>query len=165
MRTQRIRAVGLILVNTRGEILILRERNLKPHLHKFDGMRSIPLETVRSTETLEHAVHRLVQEELPGLSVPEFEFQGMYWTPCPTPNVWSWIYTAQTDSFELPAVGDEVDQHSWVEPRRILGLWLRPTVYEMVDDYRRGVRNKHPHRSYRRVAHSEEEHDSLLTRR
>lgn len=161
---ERIRAVGLILVNPMDEILILRERNPKPHYHKFDGMRSIPLETVQGTETLEHAVQRLVDEEVPGISIRELALQGCYWTPCPTSNVWNWVYTARSDTLELPTFGDEVDLHTWLDPERALELWLRPAVYEMIDDFRNSIRDKHPHRPYRRVAHSEKEHGSLLTR-
>lgn len=164
MAAHRIRAVGLILANPMDEILILRERNPKPHYHKFEGMRSIPLETVQGTESLERALERLVEEEVPGVSVRNLAYQGTYWTPCPTRNVWNWVYTAQSDTLELPALGDEVDLHTWLDPEHALELWLRPAVYEMITDFRNSARDRHPHRPYRRVAQSEEEHGSLLTR-
>lgn len=161
MRTTRIRAVGLILSNEHGDVLTLRELNPKPQIHKFEGMRSIPLETVQGDEALEHAVRRLVEEELPGLLVTEFVFQGRYWTPCPRPNVWNWVYTAQSNVTDLPAVGDEVEELKWMNPRDVLKLWLRPAVYEMVLDFQHGVRNPSLHRTFRRVAQSEDEHAVL----
>jgi hypothetical protein len=139
-RKLRVRGVALIVQSPHDwkNILIIRELESKPHLGKYPGMFSIPMETSRPDEEDEAAIARLVSEELPGfkdfLKVEE-ERRGVYRI---TPGVWVSLYVAQASISTLPTLSKtvgEVEGHAWMRVDQILKLWLRQGAREMLTDY------------------------------
>ena len=53
MAVRRVRGVALIVENPEGKILVLQECESKPHLGKYPGMFSIPMETSKPNEPVE----------------------------------------------------------------------------------------------------------------
>lgn len=140
MKIQRIRGVALIVQNPKGEILILQEYQTKPHLGKYCGMFSIPMETSEPGEPDYHTVVRLVREELPGCdflcgSVPLTHI-GVYRI---VPHVWVNLYSITTTDNRLPdsekKEDEEVGNYQWIFPTKALNLWLRQGACEMISDF------------------------------
>lgn len=132
----RVRGVALIIEHpSSGHILTLREMEDKPWLGKLAGMRSIPMETLRDSESHDEAIQRLIHEELSDLPVlPDIMRIGAYLI---VPRIWVTLYTARSASTDLTEVAKthEVDSHAWVSPEQALGLWLRRGAQEMIQDY------------------------------
>lgn len=131
----RTRGVALFVRNASGRILILREWETKPHLGKFMGMYSIPMETSLPGESDQAALRRLVREELPGLEDQvriDLGRVGLYRI---VPRVWVSLYVATMNSLNLPLKKtNEVGDYAWIEPERVLTLWLRQGAPEMIAD-------------------------------
>ena len=132
---RRTRGVALFVRNFEEAILILREFENKPHLGKYTGMYSIPMETSKPGEPDSMALERLVREELPGLE------NQIRINPCRVgwyrivPRVWVSLYAAVMDSRNLPLKKtNEVGDHAWIESECIFTLWLRQGANEMIND-------------------------------
>lgn len=139
-----IRGVALVVVNPDNEILILQEFELKPHLGKYPGMFSIPMETSRPGEPDRSALVRLVAEELSGfaakLGIREARC-GVYRI---VPRVWVSLYAATVPDATLPnSEGgiSEVGNYGWVSLSDVVKLWLRQGAREMIEDYAAGRSN------------------------
>lgn len=131
----RIRGVALFVRNTSGSVLILREWENKPHLGKFAGMHSIPMETSQPGESDPAALKRLIREELPGLENQIGINPGRIGLYRIVSRVWVSLYPATMDSSDLPLnKTDEVGDYAWIEPERVLTLWLRQGAPEMIAD-------------------------------
>ena len=138
-RILRVRGVALIVSNPRGEILIIQELQTKPHLGKYTGMFSPPMETSRERERDCSTIVRLIDEELPGLAGHikiENERQGVYRI---VPGVWVSLYVGQTRDSRLPTPDarskEEVGTYLWVPPCEAITFWLRQGAGEMLTDY------------------------------
>ncbi|MBI5405382.1 MAG: NUDIX hydrolase [Candidatus Kerfeldbacteria bacterium] len=137
-RHRRIRGVALIVINPSGHIMVLQELEDKPHLGKYAGMWSIPMETLEPSETHYAGLRRLMTEELPGLRVEHLSLDcapiGCYRIAA---QVWVTLYVARASTFDLPKPnGDrEVGQHEWVPIAEGLNRWLRRGAAEMIEDY------------------------------
>lgn len=131
----RTRGVALFIRNPSGDILILRELETKPHLGKYAGMYSIPMETSRPGEPEPMALARMIAEELPGLEhVVQVNPQRVGWYRI-VPRVWVSLYTASMDCTNLPAGHVvEVGEYAWLSATAALKLWLRQGAPEMISD-------------------------------
>jgi hypothetical protein len=140
-----IRAVSLIVIHPAGgKILILEERNNKPHLGKYAGMFSIPMETSHPGEADFLALLRLHQEELPGLlleSLPGILVGEYQVVPGARANLYA--TTATTSSLHLPRLfcDPDVGNHQWVSPQKAMSLPLRQGAFEMIGDFVAGLQN------------------------
>lgn len=139
MVSGRIRGVALLVRNPDQAILILRELETKPHLGKYAGMQSIPMETSRPNEPDCLALERLVQEELPGLEDQvRINPQRVGWYRI-VPRVWVSLYIGVISSSDLPTSQvSEVGGYAWVDQGTALRLWLRQGAREMITD---GIHN------------------------
>ena len=131
-----IRGVALIAVNPLHEVLVGKELQPKPHLGKYPGTCSPPMETLHRGESQIDALKRLIQEELDGLPGIEIESipHGEYWIA----SARATLYVGHTRSSRLPALGkgmSDVGGHRWIRPEDALGLWLRRGAWEMLSDY------------------------------
>lgn len=138
-RTLRVRGVALIVSNPRREVLIIQELQTKPHLGKYAGMFSPPMETSHKGEQDRSTIARLVDEELPGLAGHikiEDKRRGVYRI---VPGVWVSLYVGQIQDSLLPIPNEkskeEVGEYIWVLPENALALWLRQGAREMLSDY------------------------------
>lgn len=99
------------------------------------GMYSIPMETSLPGESDHAALQRLVREELPGLEDQiriDLGRVGLYRI---VPRVWVSLYVAMMNSLNLPLKKtNEVGDYAWIEPERVLTLWLRQGAPEMIAD-------------------------------
>lgn len=138
----KVRGVALVITNPVGEILILQEFEHKPHLGKFFGMFSIPMETSLPGEDDDSALRRLLEEEVPGLAVTISLKIGTYLI---TPTVLVTLYTGEVNTTQLPAKApeEEVGGHQWKIPKDAQGLWLRQGAAEMLEDYTEGKISVH----------------------
>src|ERR1035437_1708478 len=123
----RIRGVALIVSNPSCEILIIQELQTKPHIGKYAGMFSPPMETSQKGERDHSAITRLINEELPGLAGHiqiEDKRRGVYRI---VPGVWVSLYIGQVQNSLLPTSDEqsrkEVGEYLWVSPRDALALW------------------------------------------
>ena len=137
MGREKIRGVALIVNNPRGEILILKEFKDKPHLGKYAGMFSIPMETLETQEDDISALIRLIEEELPGFGARiqlEPRSIGHYRI---AEDAWARLYLASVPDCSLPdAVEDgEVGDYKWIVPTEALSLWLRQGAKDIIQDY------------------------------
>jgi len=146
MAVRRVRGVALIVENPEGKILVLQECESKPHLGKYPGMFSIPMETSKPNEPDHSAVARLIDEELPGLDLPIDGMLARIGSYRIVPRVWVKLFFTKARSTDLPTPKDsknkEVGDHQWVVPEEALGLWLRQGAHEMISDFvgsRKGV--------------------------
>lgn len=140
MVSQHVRGVALIVQNPRGEILVLQEHESKPHLGKYPGMFSIPMETSKPSEPDSCAVVRLIKEELPGLRlVADGTLNAPIGSYRVVPRVWVRLFCIKADNANLPDSDDsnnkEVGNHQWVVPEKALSLWLRQGAHEMISDF------------------------------
>lgn len=141
MILHRIRAVALMVVNPHGDVLTLQEFVAKPHVGKYPGMFSIPMETRRLGEDDRAALKRLVEEELPGLDA-DLEVSdrpiGVYRI---VPHVWVKLYLAQMARDTLPCQREDMDvgNHAWRTLEEATTLWLRQGALEMLTDYQQGL--------------------------
>lgn len=137
-RAFRARGVALIVSNPRGEVLIVRELESKPHIGKYAGMFSPPMETSQDGEPDCLALARLVDEELPGLANHikiDSRRRGIYRV---VRGAWVSLYVGQSQNSLLPTPdkrSEEVEGHTWVFPKNALTLWLRQGAREMLADY------------------------------
>jgi len=142
--TTRLRAVSLVVRNPAGEILVLEELTTKPHLGKYAGMLSIPMETCDPGQDYLTTLRQLHDEELAGLSSIRIPGQpvGVYRV---APKAWARLYTAESDTFQLPAASldghVDVRNHRWIRPELASTLWLRRGALEMIQDCVAGNRN------------------------
>lgn len=134
-----VRGVALIVSNPRHEVLIIKELQTKPHLGKYAGMFSPPMETSLAGEEDHSAIIRLVDEELPGLAGRiqiESGRRGVYRI---VPGVWVSLYAGQVQDSLLPTPDEkskeEIGGYIWVSPENALALWLRQGAREMLSDY------------------------------
>ncbi len=134
-----MKGVALVLVSPAGEILTLEEFESKPHIGKYAGMRSIPMETSHPGEKDVLALKRLVTEELPDIErmiVGPATRIGRYQI---VPKVWVALYKAEVLQPILPRkIGKEVGNHKWVTAEEALTFWLRQGAKEMISDFQRG---------------------------
>lgn len=134
--TRGIRGVALVVTEPVGTILMLEEFESKPHLGKYAGMTSIPMETCRPGEPHPQTLARLVEEELPGLGehlTIHPERIGWYRI---VPRVWVALYRAEVREPVVPGGdGGEVGNYVWQFPADVLGTWLRQGAREMVEDF------------------------------
>lgn len=138
-RTLRVRGVALIVSNPHSEVLIVQELQTKPHLGKYAGMFSPPMETSHGRERDCSTIIRLVDEELPGLADHikiENERRGVYRI---VPGVWVSLYVGQIQNLLLPTPDErskeEIGGYVWVPTGNALTLWLRQGAREMLSDY------------------------------
>lgn len=138
-----LRAVALIVANPVGEILVLQEFVAKPHIGKYEGMWSIPMET-RDPGQDDHATLRQLHEEelagLPSIQMPP-RYIGAYQV---VPDVWATLFATTSSTYVLPPISadhPEVRNHEWMPIQAVLGLWLRRGAAEMVRDYAGGLEN------------------------
>ncbi len=140
---QRVRGVALVVANPTDEILILQEFVNKPHLGKYRGMFSIPMETSQPGESDLSALQRLKEEELPG--VPALELPGTYIGVYRiVSGVWVRLYKTEAVSYRLPNTMSnehEVGNYRWIPIDAALSLWLRQGAREMLSDYACGCCN------------------------
>lgn len=134
-----VRGVALIIVNPKGEVLILQEFESKPHFGKYPGMFSIPMETSDPGEPDDSTLRRLIVEELPGCQSYKINLMekraGIYQI---VNNVWVSLYVGRVKNSFPTTQSDkttEVGNHEWVAPRKALTLWLRQGASEMLSDY------------------------------
>lgn len=142
MINQHIRGVALIVKNSKEEILILQEYETKPHIGKYCGMFSIPMETSKPNEPDQCAVSRLIEEELPGFNLGPYiedttqSHVGIYRI---VPHVWVNLYSITTSNSYVPdfrnSKNEEVGNYQWLSPKEALSLWLRRGAWEMIDDF------------------------------
>ncbi len=140
MVIQRVRGVALIIQNPEGKILVLQEYESKPHLGKYPGMFSIPMETSKPNEPDHCAVARLIDEELPGLGLSIDGALGVHVGSYRiVPRVWVKLFFIKASNAKLPDSDDpknkEVGNHQWVSPEKALDLWLRQGAHEMISDF------------------------------
>jgi len=142
MNIQRIRGVALIVQNSEGKILILQEYETKPHLGKYGGMFSIPMETSNPKESDYYAITRLIREELPGFNLlPENIIQSRLGIYRIVPHVWVTLYSIKTSASYLPnSKNNEVGNYQWIDPKKALNLWLRQGAWEMISNFIDGKR-------------------------
>lgn len=136
----RVRGVALVVASSRGHILVLQELQSKPHLGKYSGMYSVPMETSNPEESDESALKRLLSEELTGLELAELSERPIGWYMI-VPGVKVTLYTSQAVDDRLPTYGvglPEVTNHQWVPVTEVRKLWLRQGAYEMLSDYIEG---------------------------
>lgn len=72
---ERVLAVALLIVSPAGRIFCLEELQDKVQYEKYSGMISFPIETIEDGEDREHALERLLREEVGSflfLSDPDF---------------------------------------------------------------------------------------------
>ncbi len=136
----RLRAVALVVANPAGEILVLQETVNKPHIGKYQGMWSIPMETCETGGSYLSTLRQLHEEELGGLLSIQMPARriGAYRV---APNIWAQLHATTSSTYHLPSVfGDEseVRNHQWVPIQEAIGLWLRRGALEMIRDYAGG---------------------------
>jgi len=139
----RVRGVALIVSNPRREVLIIQELQTKPHLGKYAGMFSPPMETSHKGEPDHSVIARLIDEELPGLAnfiTVESERRGVYRI---VPRVWVSLYAGHIQDSLLPTPDErseeEIGGYTWMLPKDAITLWLRQGAREMLSDY---IKNK-----------------------
>ncbi len=71
-----VKAVGLLLFDGLGRILLLEELVDKLHYSKSAGMVSFPIETIKTDESKEEALERLIFEEIGVTITPTPDFFG-----------------------------------------------------------------------------------------
>jgi len=140
MAVQHVRGVALIVQNPEGKILVLQEYESKPHIGKYPGMFSIPMETSKPNEPDHCAIARLIKEELPGLDLPiDGALEARIGSYRIVPGVWVNLFFIGARNAHLPNSEDtknkEVGNHQWVVPDKALGLWLRQGAHEMISDF------------------------------
>ena len=139
----RLRAVALIVANPVGEILVLQEFAAKPHIGKYSGMWSIPMETRDPGQNDQAALRQLHEEELAGLPSIQMppRYIGAYQV---VPSVWATLFATTSSTYHLPPVSSdhpEVRNHEWMPIQAALELWLRRGAAEMIRDYAGGLEN------------------------
>ncbi|MEK7133587.1 MAG: hypothetical protein AAB804_00790 [Patescibacteria group bacterium] len=141
--TKRLRAVALVVANPVGEILVLQERVSKPHIGKYAGMWSIPMETREFGKDDLATLKQLHEQELAGL--PSIHIPGRYIGAYRVvPGAWARLYATMSSTYHLPSVSNdqmEVGNHQWVSIQDALKLWFRQGAYEMIRDYAGGIEN------------------------
>lgn len=132
--------MALIIQNPEGKILVLQEYETKPHLGKYRGMLSIPMETSRPKEPDLNTITRLLGEEVPGFDLqPEEILQSRIGIYQIVPRVWVTLYWTKTMRQHLPnQKSSEVGNYQWVDPREVLDFWLRQGAREMISDFLEG---------------------------
>ena len=139
MVNDKIRGVALIVYDPDDNILILQEYESKPHIGKYSGMFSVPMETSEPDELDFHAIVRLVVEELQGFDILITDTLllriGSYQI---VPDVWVNLYSIETVNNHLPDFNPknkEVGNYRWMRPEEALLLWLRQGAREMISDF------------------------------
>ncbi len=75
---KKITGLGLVLLSSDGRIFTIKELRDKPEYHKYSGMISIPLETVKvSDEGLYGTMRRLVSEET-GIPLKKIKLEKIF---------------------------------------------------------------------------------------
>ena len=141
MKKLRLRAVALVIANPVGEILVLRELGHKPHIGKFRGSWSIPMETVDSGSDYLATLRQLVEQELGGLASVQMppRYVGAYRV---VPGAWARLFATTSSTYHLPSLWDhDVDGHQWMTAQQALCLSLRQGAREMIHDYVGGLEN------------------------
>ncbi len=59
-----VRSVGLILFDSVGRVLLVKELESKIHYGKVAGMITVPIETIKNGENRVQALRRLLKEEI-----------------------------------------------------------------------------------------------------
>lgn len=145
-----IRGVAAVIVSGDGKILLVQETVDKPHIDKHAGDWSIPAETMREGEDEIDALSRLIAEEVGEegdiTCNPAEDWLGDYRVKG-RKDKWARAYVLRFNgTSDTPrsfrAVGDEVINHRWIDPKEIKDLPRRAGVLEVVEDFiagRQGV--------------------------
>ncbi len=134
-----IQAVALIIRNSQGLIYTNKERDTKPQLGKFRGMRSIPMETIdkKIEETKKQALERLQSEEVAQNLIIEENPRliGVYGIG----GAAAWCYEASviSQNGRNPNYRTrEVGEPAWIPIDELINgnVWVREGVLEMITD-------------------------------
>lgn len=134
-----LQGVALIIRNSEGLIYTIEERDTKPEVGKFRGMRSIPMETINgeTRETREQALWRLQSEEVAhNLIIEGPRLIGVYGVG--TGAVWCYETTVISQNGRNPNYRiTEVGEPGWIpiDELRNGNVWVREGVTEMATDY------------------------------
>lgn len=112
--------VGLILFNTAGQILTLKELQSKPLIGKKSGMISFPLETVEHGETYNKTLRRLLREEI-GINIDKVNMPvkcGNFMHHFDNCTVYYQIYMSMcfNDDIKCNPEDDDVVFNEWLLP-------------------------------------------------
>jgi ADP-ribose pyrophosphatase YjhB (NUDIX family) len=119
-----VSSVGLLLFDSTGRILILKELEDKPHYRKVAGMLSFPIETVEEGEVADQTFRRLLHEEVGTTFEGEFNFfkeHRIRLNKTYTENMSIYIGVCGI-GFEAQPQDTDVQFYGWMFPRRILSL-------------------------------------------
>jgi len=112
--------VGLILIaETTGRLLILRELKSKPEIEKEAGMISFPLETVKNGEAKETALQRLIFEEI-GIDLqinPTF-FGGIFSIVQNAQTVAAYAFCEK--EFKPHPTDNDIEYFGWLLPQELM---------------------------------------------
>ena len=120
-----IYAVGLLLSDPSGNLLVLEELISKPKYLKKAGMRTFPMETKEPGETIKHTLGRLIDEEVGVRTFLEPDFYGEFkadpdWPFTGVLYIYKGLSLKQFTA--CPKDINEVKHHGWMHPREILNL-------------------------------------------
>jgi len=145
-----IMGVAAIILSQDGKILVVQETEDRPKADKRAGDWSIPAETIKEGESEIEALLRLIEEEVGEngdiICNPESDWIGDYQLQKGF-DKWGRAYLLYFNgTSDAPrsfrAVGDEVINHRWMDPKKIRNLPRRAGVLEIVEDFiagRKGV--------------------------
>lgn len=119
-----VSAVGLLLFDFSGKMLLLKELQSKIHYCKLAGMLSFPIETIENGETNDQALARLVIEEV-GVPIPAtlsfFEEFLIRLNGTFTERLYVYSGVCKK-SFIAHPTDTDIEFYGWMLPRKMLEL-------------------------------------------
>ena len=116
-----LEGVGLLLLSNKGRLLILEELEAKPLIQKEAGMLTFPLETVKTGESHERSLRRLLVEEVGIIETEDFTQLGWFEFKHPQCEVKILTYVAQVESEFIARPSDsDVAHKGWMSPTQLL---------------------------------------------
>lgn len=137
-----VQAVALIIRNSQGLIYTNEEKETKPEVGKFAGMRSFPMETIEAGESREQTLRRLQNEEVAhNLMTAPPDLLGVYGIG--TAALWCYETSVISQNGRNPDYKiAEVGEPGWIpiDDLKNGNVWVREGVVEMATDYSSGIK-------------------------